>query len=291
MARQNINTPYANAMTATAPGDNAPLPASETAKRLRACAYNPDKDVITITNEETHAVEQYLEVKYRMLWFHQYCAENNINGIVDEANICFIPEANLAYVTCKIYMNGELAATGIAGGTLQDNRSGIQNIATAAKGRALANLGFGTITATSSFGSGEAFPVDSGVPGETSKVPTMAFDRSTRTYTAIGSNGQNNTMLQNTPTPAQPSSIMPFNPASSALPQRQTGAMSMTLDQARTTIMPGGEFKGKTLAEIAGIQPNLIAWLAGDSYTGNMSVHAAAQTILDDMVKAGVWRG
>ena len=32
-------------------------------------------------------LQSYLEVKYRIEWFNQYCAENDIKGVIDESDI------------------------------------------------------------------------------------------------------------------------------------------------------------------------------------------------------------
>ena len=93
-------------------------------------------------------LQSYLEVKYRIEWFNQYCAENDIKGVIDESDIKYLEQVKMFVATRKIYMDDKLVATGIGGkmvdGDITSMNMIIQSAATIAKGRALANCGFGT---------------------------------------------------------------------------------------------------------------------------------------------------
>ena len=60
-------------------------------------------------------LQSYLEVKYRIEWFNQYCAENDIKGVIDESDIKYLEQVKMFVATCKIYMDDKLVATGIGG--------------------------------------------------------------------------------------------------------------------------------------------------------------------------------
>lgn len=135
---------------------------------MRHCSYKPEKDMIIVRSYDGQD-QKYLEVKYRVQWFHQYCEENGIVGFIDDSDIRFMPEAGLLLATAIVYMDEKVAGKSIAGAhldSLDPLRAStiVQTIATQAKGRALANAGFGSANVSAAEEGDSSALCDAGIP-------------------------------------------------------------------------------------------------------------------------------
>lgn len=114
----------------------------------RKCSYDPMQDLIDVTyDNDKHSA--YLQVPHRLIWFATYCAEKGFTGFVDDGDVKYIPELALIQATASVFINGTMVGRSSAGcaitaGDYESINNAIQTAATRAKGRALANAGFGT---------------------------------------------------------------------------------------------------------------------------------------------------
>lgn len=116
----------------------------------RKCmGYDPAGDLIEVQYEGQEGKELFLKVQNRMLWFHQYLTERKATGVIDDSNVTYLPEAKLLLVKATVTINGKTVGKACAG-EFYDATIGAQDpticqtVATQAKGRGLANAGFGT---------------------------------------------------------------------------------------------------------------------------------------------------
>lgn len=127
------------------PQDDA---AAEEAKMndIRACSYDPIPDMTFIT-EEGKQPNPYLEVGYRVRWFHQWLRDNRATGYIDDSDVRYYPEIKMLMAKAYVYINGKLVGTSCATKPFDpDEKYDINPISyacTQAKGRALNNAGFG----------------------------------------------------------------------------------------------------------------------------------------------------
>lgn len=216
---------------------------------VRKCSFNPAEHFIQIASARGDgSVQDYLEVKYRVLWFQIYCEENGIKGFIDDSEVSIMPGLNLVRAVCSIYMNGELVAKA-AGGQMADESNGntvIQTATTIAKGRALANAGFGT--AMCAFEDNEETPCETGV--DTNKtVPTEPYSNNP----LIVSNRSN-----------QPESSKISTQKDSVSDKETKTAMSTptTVKEALKMVFSFGNYKGRTMGEVNALDPQYIVFVA-----------------------------
>lgn len=195
-------------------------------------------------------LQSYLEVKYRIEWFNQYCAENDIKGVIDESDIKYLEQVKMFVATCKIYMDDKLVATGIGGkmvdGDITSMNMIIQSAATIAKGRALANCGFGTAMCANNE-SGEnhdILPCDAGITINTDNNPLI-----------------NNSAVTKTNEEKQKISKTESKPQSKAKAEK-TVNVPKNLTEAQALILSIGKYKGKSLGEVAAIDKQYIDFMA-----------------------------
>lgn len=126
------------------------MTAEELSLALRDCSYDPTQDIRPFSVEEDRKPVSYLETKYRQLWFNQFCKEERRKGVIDDSDITVYENLGIIIVKAKVFIDGELVGASCAGGNIiprdmAHNRSVVQRTATSAKGRALANAGFGIL--------------------------------------------------------------------------------------------------------------------------------------------------
>lgn len=116
----------------------------------RKCTgYDPVGDLVEVHYDGQVEKELFLKVQNRMLWFHQYLTERKAFGVIDDSNVTYLPDAKLLLVKATVTINGKTVGKACAG-EFYDTAIGAQDpticqtVATQAKGRALANAGFGT---------------------------------------------------------------------------------------------------------------------------------------------------
>ena len=221
----------------------------------RECAFKPQDHFIKIKSlVDEGRDENYLEVKYRIIWFNQYCMENGIKGVIDDSGYEYNPETKMYTAVCTIYMDGEIIAKAAAG-QQYDGTNGntvIQSVTTAAKGRALANAGFGT--AMCGEDDEEQTPCEAGMPDKSdqTKRPEKKPARAAKA-------------------------------SANQTPQHNTVPLPTSLDEAQAFVATTGQFNGRPMGEIYAIQPDYIKFCANKmNETRHPGMVAAARIIVEN---------
>lgn len=221
---------------------------------IRPCDYEPINDMITVSYGENRPEEAYLEVKYRLYWFILYCKENNIPYSIDESRYEFRPEIGNGIVcaTVKIRMGDSEFASSASVALMKDsgdegsssareyNSHALQTAETIARGRALANAGFGTVAAGSADENGELFPADSGVKLERDPANPLVFRK---TVSRSAENAQ-----------LEKESDEAFD------------VVALKLVNARNFIVPMGSHKGEPLYQVMATDPGTVRWWSTDAF-------------------------
>lgn len=221
---------------------------------IRPCSYEPLNDMIPISYGENRPEEFYLEVKYRLYWFILYCQENGIPYSIDESGYEFRPETGngLICATVKIRMGDSEFASSASVALMKDNGDesstsareynshALQTAETIAKGRALANAGFGTVAAGSTDENGELFPADSGVKLERDPANPLIFRKTVSRSVE---------------------SVQPENG-----PDEAFDAVAVRLVNARNFIVPMGSHKGEPLYQVMATDPGTVRWWSTDAF-------------------------
>lgn len=256
---------------------NFALPETNVVPTRQCDSYDP-APMMKVFRYEDGNCELYLEVKYRVDWFLHWCKENGVEGKIIESKIDFLPDVKMLLATCSVYMDEKLAAESTTGVQITENPAdtniAVQTAFTRAKGRALADLGFGTVNGNTGE-NGDNLPPDSGIPlplvtnqtnplfvGMLSNVstptpPPAAKDEQTREQNATGP--------VHKAAPAPGADTLPTAPAAdngeSDIPQ--------TVEEAKAFICPiGKETTGKSLGHIMATAPNMIRFYAGPNFNG-----------------------
>jgi len=115
---------------------------------LRKCSFEPKAHLINLENDPSKKPRLYLTVEWRVYWFQTWCQENGKRYLIEERPVDMVPGTNFIQSCCTVYIDGEAAGFGIGGINLSGSKGGdycVQSCATIAKGRALANAGFGSV--------------------------------------------------------------------------------------------------------------------------------------------------
>lgn len=226
---------------------------------IRACSFNPGEHMIPITFKDGDAPNYYLEVKWRLFWFHQYCQEKGYASYsVEEspATIITCPSGSFVQTAAVVKIDGEVVGQGIGGVSLAstDIQYAVQQAATIAKGRALANAGFGCVftSAAASESGGSEIPCDSGL------------------------NGNDIFIMRN---PENPLMISPVNqPKAPEKPKEP----EMTRDTAlKFVVKVKGPNEGKTLGELMAKAPNSVRYFAENMRFSGTELQKAAKLVLN----------
>lgn len=249
--------------------------------KLRECSYDPTEDLITISYDNDSVPEKYLEVKYRIKWFNIWCQENGKVGRIEDADITIVEGMNLIIATASIFVDNELIAKSSSSapyipGDNENNAKVVQNACTSAKGRALANAGFGTISSGLPSEEGDLFPVDSGIRVERDPSNPMRF----RKMTAAQTSGA----ADNVPTNESSAPVAAPKTSKSApkAPKAENSAITpeQRIKDAYNFVVPMGEYAGKTLSYIMGVKPDRVEFYAEKYKGNNTALVEAARTVL-----------
>ena len=115
---------------------------------LRRCSFDPKSHLINLESDSNKKARLYLTVEWRVYWFQTWCQENGKSYLIEESPVESIQGTSFIQSSCTVYIDGEAAGHGIGGINLSGSKGGdycIQSCATIAKGRALANAGFGSV--------------------------------------------------------------------------------------------------------------------------------------------------
>lgn len=259
----------------------------------RKCNYDPTVDMISIKKQigDREREEKYLEVKYRVQWFNIFCEENGIQGVIDDADVCYIPETKTYKATASVFMDGALAgksSAGVFADTPDRLNVAIQTAATFAKGRALANAGFGTANCSSAE-EGASEQCDAGIvvktnpmnPMEARIEPVPSRTAQTKPAAETGTEPQAEKPRRQEK-PAESKSEKAENPM-------LTNQLKMpTYEDALRFVIPIGSFKGKTFSEALGERGGIAEFYASPQFTNTSHpmLKLSAQAIVNHAAQA-----
>jgi len=252
---------------------------------LRKCSFEPKDHLINLESDPGRKPRLYLTVEWRVYWFQTWCQENGKAYLIEERPVEIVPGTGFIQSCCTVYIDGEAAGHGIGGINLNGSKGGdycIQSCATIAKGRALANAGFGSVFSSAlDSENGADIPCDGG----------MGTDFFVFTPQQLGPASGNPITggFQNPPAAFQPAvpeqSQMNPLPALTEQPSRKatvipgTGAAPTTREEALQYIVPmKGEWFGRPLGEVLAKSPKDVHFYASCRHA---DLRAAAKLVLN----------
>ena len=284
------------------------------ASSIRQCGYNPRPDMMLLPGENGTQTP-YLGVKYRVRWFNTYVAETCLvsagSSYIDDSEVWYDETTRLLNARAKVYMNGKVAGSSCASIPYDPNvpsmvdNGVVMRVCTQAKGRALANAGFGVVASALEDGR-EPAPCDSGVKitagpdgkpavkplyqsaaqpaPETAKdganaQPAEAPDEEVKrgrgrrsTKKAQAEEAEPKPAAKTTDDPVAPAAVETVpapqpETAQTAQPQAAPSLPPMPVEEALAYVMPMGGFKGLTLGEVWGKDQKIVRFYASDKFT------------------------
>ena len=238
--------------------------------------FNP-ADFVRATVGEEGENDLYLDVKYRLLWFRLH----HPNGKIDP-ELIQVDEKN-AIVCCKVYADKADPADQFIGKAYSqrfpsEDRYGdrfLEIAETVAKGRALADAGYGTqfcMNGDSLAGiiadAPIAMPPDEDV-GHSVSVAASFSAQQTAAPTA--------------PAPTETLPPVQQSPAPVSDPPKTLNEYLriMTIEQAKNVKVDFGRFSGWTLGEIAVKNPGDLAWYVKNYSGHNLALKAGATKLME----------
>lgn len=245
----------------------------------RKCSFKPEDHMIQIDSMNGDGSKRnYLQVVHRVLWFNIYCEEHELNGYINDSDVIYNEALKMIIATCSIYINGQLIAKASGGQAVNDNNCDtvIQTATTIAKGRALANAGFGT--AMGAHEDVEGNPCDAGIDSNEKQQKNDIHEQDNNpepdlTNSALSetSNKQSNAVSKQAGNNRRPS-------AAPSIPK--------TVLEARAIMLTSGKYKGKTLGEIAAIDINYLEFYAFKYSGKHPELIEGSKLILNELNKA-----
>ena len=250
--------------------------------------FNPADFVRNTVGEEGES-DLYLDVKYRLLWFRLHCP----NGKIDP-ELVHLDEKS-AVVCCKVYADKADPADQFIGKAYSqrfstEDRFGdrfLEIAETVAKGRALADAGYGTQFCMN----GETLasiiadaPIkmppdeDAGHPGSVvaSFTAQPTTDPPVFSQTATAPKSTQPTQQQVQPPVQQSHASAPEPPKT-----LDEYLRVMTIEQAKAVKVDFGRFSGWSLGEIAMKSPGDLAWYVKNYSGHNLALKAGATKLLE----------
>ena len=281
MPRKKVDTQVETATEQTPVQALVPMTGDAPSERkmpelVRKCENYDPNPFMSLYEYPEGSRTKYLEVRYRVDWFLHWCQENGKEAMFDESEYAIHPELGLVVATCAVYLDGELAAKSTAGREYTDDErfpeksvgNAIQTAFTFAKGRALANLGFGTINGLKAE-NGEIAPPDAGNKIVDDIDDDNPFADIEKPDTVEGEKAAKPDVQPVASTEAHP-------PVSEAQAKKETKASAekakkeqpipTTLEEAQNIVFSFGKNKGRRVGEVWVTDPGNIRWLLSDAF-------------------------
>lgn len=257
---------------------------------IRACSYDPLPDMTFITDERG-TPNPYLEVPFRVLWFHQWLRDNKVSGYIDDSDIKFYPELKLLVARACVYINGRLVGTSCASKPFDPacpeiyQFNPITYACTQAKGRALINAGFGILAMGQDDKISETplWPLDNGGPAPIPGIPPLFNNPTKQPVPAAAppavppmeegdgkAEGQGKVRRGRKPKTSQETKETPAEPQTVATPEQapEPELPKMPRKEALAFIVPVGpdKIKGKTIGEVLGEDRRFLEYYASEKF-------------------------
>lgn len=252
---------------------------SELQDGIRPCSYDPIPDMTFIANDNSDIPSPFLSVGHRVKWFHQWLKDNRTTGYIDDSTVFYDPVAKLLVAKAEVYVNGVLLGT--SGATIpydpdvptSSEYNPVGTVCTKAKGRALANAGFGLMAMGVDDELDAVQPCEGGVSMGETPMPVMPpIQKQTAPLQPVPGSVA-------VPEPATPSEDAP-----AAEPKKRRGrkaaepkdadtstvadSSQMSREEALAYVIPvPGPLKGKTIGEALGMDRGAIDFYASDRFT------------------------
>lgn len=264
---------------------------------LRQCSFDPKAHLINLENDPEKKPRLYLTVEWRVYWFQLWCQENEKRFLIEEHPAEPIQGTSFLQSRCTVFIDGEPAGIGVGGFNLNGSKPVdycVQTCLTIAKGRALANAGFGSVFSSALEGeNGADVPCDAGMGTNFFVFPPQS----------IGPSGGNPMTgnLNATPNPSPstqavssmaneafvlppskfgPAFTEPTPPVRKATEIPETANAPKTRDEALKFVVPlKGAWEGHALSEVMAKDPGSVKYYATKSR--NADLKKAAQLVLE----------
>ena len=260
---------------------------------LRKCSFEPKDHLINLEKDTSKSHRLYLTVEWRVYWFQTWCQENNKSYLIEEQPVEMVPGTNFIQSRCTVYIDGEAVGNGIGGINLNGSKGGeycIQSCATIAKGRALANAGFGSVFSSAlDSENGADIPCDGGMGTDffLFKPQRLGPDDGNPLTTSDQINCCNNglnTVASSRQNPSELFGQSNFKFASqmprSATTIPVTPNCPKTKEEALNfPVTLKGQWSNKPLREVLEKDPDTVRWFAQKSRDGDLMF--AAKLVLD----------
>ena len=246
--------------------------------RMRECSFRPEDHLIEIAFEGKQEKNYYLEVKWRVVWFHVWCDEHGIGELdreIKEFPVKLIDGTNLLQAECAVVANGKELGTGIGAVLLAGDISyAVQQAATIAKGRALANAGFGTVfsTAIASENGGREIPADGGIgPSDMYVIRDPSNPMIVQTVSEPQKDPAGTTKAESASPAPQPEKA----------PEKEPEKKPMTREDALSFKIPiRGQNYGIPLGEMLAKKPGTVKYYAEEARFAGSELQEAAKLVI-----------
>ena len=258
---------------------------------LRRCSFDPKSHLINLEIDSNKKARLYLTVEWRVYWFQTWCQENGKSYLIEESPVESIQGTSFIQSRCTVYIDGEAAGHGIGGINLSGSKGGdycIQSCATIAKGRALANAGFGSVFSSAlDSENGADIPCDGGMGTDFFVFSPQWLGPKADIQPPISLQTVQEVIPMSQTMPA--SAAMPCSPGlPQAFPARtvreataapETGNAPKTREEALRFIVPmKGEWFGHPLGDVLAKSPKDVQFYAS---CRNADLKAAAKLVLN----------
>lgn len=267
---------------------------------LRSCSFSPEKYMVEIQNTFTGKSEKYLPVNARIAWFLTYCKEHRITPMF-RPNVYFDRTVFQYIATVEVLMNGEVVAIEQAAKVYNPKEpatyAALMSAITAAKGRALADLGFGTLMSEMDEGN-DGIPADTGIPtlmetpcptdadAPPERIPDwFADDEYPDFMVEPEAEPKSEPKVKTEPKRKPKEKLVDAEPLPEFEPEPEKTLPKMSLEEARAFVVDRGTQKGMTLGELAATKPTTVKFYAEkmNLTETNAQLIAAAKVIVEEV--------